>query len=41
MLLLTTLARKFRLQRGQDQPEPQPSLTLRPKTVIRVMLAKH
>jgi len=42
MLLLTTIARKFRLRLGQDRPvEPQPSITLRPKTGIRVMLAKH
>ncbi|MDQ5814493.1 MAG: cytochrome P450 [Actinomycetota bacterium] len=42
MLLLATLARKFRLQLGQDWPvEPQPSVALRPKTDIRVMLAKH
>ena len=42
MLLLTTMARKFRLRLAQDRPvEPQPSLTLRPKTVIRVMLARH
>ena len=42
MLLLTTMARKFQLQLGQDRPvEPQPSLTLRPKTDIRVMLARH
>src|SRR5215211_6898189 len=42
MLLLTTLARKFRLQLGQDRPgEPQPSITLRPKTGIRVMLARR
>jgi hypothetical protein len=42
MLLLTTLARKFRLQLGQDRPgEPQPSITLRLKTGIRVMLARR
>ena len=42
MLLLTTMARKFRLRLAQDRPvEPQPSLTLRPKTVIRVMLARR
>jgi hypothetical protein len=42
MLLLTTLARKFWLQLGQDRPvEPQPSIALRPKTGIRVMLARH
>ena len=42
MLLLTTMARKFRLRLAQDRPvEPQPSLTLRPKTGIRVMLARH
>ena len=42
MLLLTTLARKFWLQLGQDRPvKPQPSIALRPKTGIRVMLARH
>ena len=42
MLLLATLARKFWLQLGQDRPvKPQPSVALRPKTAIRVMLAKH
>ena len=41
-LLLTTIDRKFRLRLAQDRPvEPQPSLTLRPKTGIRVVLAKH
>ena len=42
MLLLATLARKFQLQLGQDRPvESQPSVALRPKSGIRVMLAKH
>jgi cytochrome P450 len=42
MLLLTTIDRKFRLRLGQDRPvEPQPSLTLRPKTGMRVVLARH
>ena len=42
MLLLTTLARKFRLRLGQDRPvEPQPSITLRPKTGMRVVLARR
>ena len=42
MLLLATLARKFRLQLGQDRlVEPQPSVPLRPKTAIRVMLARR
>ncbi len=42
MLLLATLARKFWLRLAQDRPvEPQPSVALRPKTGIRVMLTKH
>jgi hypothetical protein len=42
MLLLMTIDRKFRLRLGQDRPvEPQPSLTLRPKTGMRVVLARH
>ena len=42
MLLLTTMARKFRLRLSQDRPvEPQPYITLRPKTGIRVVLARR
>ena len=42
MLLLTTIDRKVRLQLGQDRPvEPQPSITLRPKTGMRVVLARR
>jgi cytochrome P450 len=42
MLLLTTIARKFRLRLAQDRPvEPQLSITLRPKTGIRVVLASR
>ena len=42
MLLLATLARRFRLWLAQNRPvEPQPSVPLRPKTGIRVMLARH
>ena len=42
MILLTTIDRKFRLRLSQDRPvEPQPSITLRPKTGMRVVLARR
>ena len=42
MLLLTTMARKLWLRLAQDRPvEPQPSITLRPKTGMRVGLARR
>ena len=42
MLLLTTMARKFRLRLAQDRPvEPQPSITLRPRNGMRVVLTRR
>jgi len=42
VLLLTTIARKFRLRLAQDRPvKPQPSITLRPKTSMRVVLTRR
>ncbi len=42
VLLLATIARKFRLRPAQDRPvEPQPSITLRPRNGMRMALAKR
>ena len=42
VLLLATIARKFRLRPAQELPvEPQPSITLRPRNGMRVALTKR
>jgi cytochrome P450 len=42
VLLLATIAQKFRLRLAQDRPvEPQPSITLRPRNGMRVVLIRR
>jgi cytochrome P450 len=42
VLLLATIAQKFRLRLAQDRPvEPQPSITLRPRNGLRVALIRR
>jgi cytochrome P450 len=42
VLLLATIAQKFRLRLAQDRPvEPQPSITLRPRNGLRVALTRR
>ena len=42
VLLLATIAQKFRLRLAQDRPvEPQPSITLRPRNGMRVVLTRR
>ena len=42
VLLLATIAQRFRLRLAQDRPvEPQPSITLRPRNGMRVVLTRR
>jgi cytochrome P450 len=42
VLLLATIAQKFRLRPAQELPiEPQPSITLRPRNGMRMALTKR
>ena len=42
ILLLATIARRFRLRLAQELPvEPQPSITLRPRNGVKMVLARR
>jgi len=42
VLLLATIAQRFRLRLAQDRPvEPQPSITLRPRNGMTVVLIRR